>query len=151
MRNFTIILVAYNEKDYVKLAIQSIRMFADVDNLSVVLVDNGSTDGLYDWAITQTDITCVYMDEGNVPFGQAINLVTEQLEITGDIMIMNGHFLLTQGCLSHMQDALYEAIEIGAVGPMSNGFLNDQKAIGIDNYEEASRGLFYLYGSRLAR
>lgn len=52
-----IIIVADNEAEYVKLSVESIRMFADVEDLGVTVVDNGSTDGLGEWAKEQTDIT----------------------------------------------------------------------------------------------
>lgn len=57
-----IVIVADNEAEYVKLSVKSIRMFADIEELSVIVVDNGSKDGLGEWARTQADITYVYMD-----------------------------------------------------------------------------------------
>lgn len=45
MNGLTIMMVLHNEAEYAKLSLQSIRRYADVDNLSVVLVDNHSEDG----------------------------------------------------------------------------------------------------------
>ncbi len=59
MNGLTIMMVLHNEAEYAKLSLQSIRRYADVDNLSVVLVDNHSEDGLSEWARAQEDITYV--------------------------------------------------------------------------------------------
>ena len=44
MDSLTILMVLYNEIKYAKFSLQSIRMFADVENLSVVMIDNHSDD-----------------------------------------------------------------------------------------------------------
>lgn len=107
--------------------IESIRTFADVDNLSVVLVDNFSSDGLWGWAENQTDISCVFVDEGEMPVGRVINEVMERLELRGDILVIGGHYLFTPRCLSGMQETLYLNDGVGAVSGMSNGFWMHQK------------------------
>ncbi|MBD5537110.1 MAG: methyltransferase domain-containing protein [Lachnospiraceae bacterium] len=135
-----IIIVADNEAEYVKLSVESIRMFADVEDLTVIVVDNGSTDGLSEWAKEQTDITYVYMDEGRTPFGKVINQVREALQLKGDMLVMRACLALTPHSLSGMLKTLYEGSDIGAVGPVSNGLPNYQRLEGIVNYEEAIHG-----------
>ena len=137
MRELTIIITAYNEKQYIDLSVQSIRMFADVENLSVVVVDNHSADGLQDWAVEQEDITYVYMDERKEPYGILLNQVIRELDIRGDILVVGGHYMFTPFVLSRMLDVLQSDERIGVVGPMSNGFLNYQRVTDISNYEAA--------------
>ena len=131
-----IFIIAENEAEYVKLSVDSIRMFADVEDLAVTVVDNGSTDGLDEWAKEQTDITYVYMDEGRTPFGKVINQVREALQLKGDMLVMRACFMLTPHCLSNMLKTLQEGTDTGAVGPMSNGLPNYQKLEGFADYEE---------------
>lgn len=131
-----IVIIAENEAEYVKLSVDSIRMFADVEDLAVTVVDNGSTDGLDEWAKEQTDITYVYMDEGRTPFGKVINQVREALQLKGDMLVMRACFMLTPHCLSNMLKTLQEGTDTGAVGPMSNGLPNYQKLEGFADYEE---------------
>ena len=128
MNDFYILIIAHNEKESVKMMIESIRMAADVDNLSVVLVDNFSSDGLWDWAENQEDITCVLMDEREIPVGHIINEVIDELQIRGDILIIGGHYIVAPGCLSHMQKALYLNDGVGAVSGLSNGFWMHQRS-----------------------
>ena len=67
-----IVIAACNETEYVKLSVESIRIFADVEDLGVTVVDNGSTDGLGEWAKAQTDITYVCMgNSGDCMSGRA--------------------------------------------------------------------------------
>lgn len=137
MAGLTIVMIVENEAEYVKLALESIRIFADIEDYAVVVVDNGSTDGLQQWASEQDDFTYVYVDENRMPFGQAVNEVCRMLEIDGDLMLMDAHFMLTPNCLSGMRKALYENDTIGAVGAMSNGFYGCQRFNQLDNYEDA--------------
>lgn len=138
MNNLTVLMVLHNEAEYAKLSLQSIRMFADVENLSVVLVDNHSEDTLREWASLQEDITYVYMDEGQLPFGQVINKVCSALRIEGDVLIMDGHYMLTPHALSRLQAMLYEEEINGAVGGVSNSFfLPHQEKKDIGDYEAA--------------
>lgn len=137
MKNLNIIISAHNHNEYVKLSLQSIRMFADVESLSVILIDNNSTDGLQQWAKEQADITYIFNDEEKMPYGQIINQVHDMLNLQGDLLLLDPHFMLTPSCLSHMITALYENETIGAVGPMSNSFTYYQKNVDFPDYEKA--------------
>lgn len=139
MNNMTILMVLHNAAEYVKLSMQSIRMFADVENLSIVIVDNHSDDALAEWAKEQEDITYVYMDEGELPFGQTVNKVCSVLEIDGDLLIMDAHYMLTPHALRRMQALLHREQATGAVGAMSNSFSSFQKQRGLADYEAAVR------------
>lgn len=136
-----IVIAACNEAEYVKLSVESIRMFADVEDLGVTVVDNGSTDGLGEWAKAQTDITYVYMDEGRTPFSKVLNQVREALQLRGDMLVMRACLVLTPHCLSNMLKTLHERADTGAVGPVSNGLPNCQKREGFADYQEAVNGI----------
>ena len=137
MNNLNIIISAHNEVEYVKLCLQSIRMFADVENISIILIDNNSSDGLYDWAMEQTDIAYIQNDEEDMPYGKIINQVCALLNLEGNLLLLEPHFMLTPSCLSRMINTLYEEESIGAVGPVSNGFGKYQKSEEIADYEKA--------------
>ncbi len=116
----TIVMVAYNEIENVKVSVQSIRLFADVD-VSLILVDNGSADGLQNWAKEQEDLTYVFMDEGHISCGKVMNMVRRELQIDTDLLIMGGHFMLTPGYLLRLAEVLYAEENVGAVGGLYNG------------------------------
>lgn len=121
----TVMLLAHNEIENVKMSIESIRLFSDID-ISLIVVDNNSTDGLNKWAKEQRDLTYVLFDEGNVGWGKAINMVRHELQIDTDLLIMEGNYILTPGALSRMVQLAYEEENIGAVGGMYNGMGHNQ-------------------------
>lgn len=137
MNGMTILMIAHNEAEYLAASLQSIRLFADVENLSVVVVDNHSDDSLMEWADAQEDITYIYMDEGELPFGQIVNKVCRTLQLQDDLLIMDPHYMLTPHALSRLQDVLYREDSIGAVGGMSNSFLFYQADTETADYEAA--------------
>lgn len=137
MKGMTILMVLHNAAEYVKLATQSIRMFADVEDLSIVIVDNHSDDTLTEWAGEQEDITYVYMDEGELPFGQVVNKVCDALEIDGDLLVMDAHYMLTPHALGRMRALLHGEEAVGAVGAVSNSFSSFQKMRGLADYGAA--------------
>lgn len=116
----TVLLLAHNQQEYTKIAVDSFRRFGKGE-LSLVLVDNGSTDGLKDWASCQTDLTYVLLDEGPIGWGKAINMVMTELQIATDVLVIQANYALTPGCLQQLLEALYQSEDIGAVGGISNG------------------------------
>ena len=137
MQSLNIMIPAHNEAEYVKLCIQSIRMFADVENLSVILIDNNSTDNLTEWAMEQTDIAYIQNDDETMSYGKIINQVWDMLDLQGDLLLLDPHLMLTPSCLSRMISTLYEEESIGAVGPVFNGFSQYQKVNNVTDYEQA--------------
>lgn len=126
MRNTTILIIARNELQETQRCIDSLRWFNDLEQLSVILVDNASIDGLREWALGEQDFTYVYMDEGYTCYAGIINRVRKELKVEDDILIMNGAYILTPFCLSNMKKALYHKKNVGAVGPLCNRFWYDQ-------------------------
>ena len=116
----TVMVLAYNELENIKKVIQSFRLFCDID-ISLIIADNGSTDGLREWMKEQKDLTYVYMDEGSMGWAKVINSVRKELQINTDLLIMEGHYALTPGYLCYMVETLYEDEDNGAVGGISNG------------------------------
>ncbi len=132
----TVLVIANNQKEYVKLVVQSIRLFG-VGDMSVILLDNASTDGLCEWAMEQEDLTYAYIDNGKKNLGTLINEVMTEIKPEGDLLIVNGNYLLTPGSIESMLEVLYEEEDVGAVGPMSNGFCAAQRFSGAGNWGEA--------------
>lgn len=137
MKNLNIIITAHNEAEYVKLCIQSIRMYADVENLSVILIDNNSSDGLSEWAMEQTDIAYIQNDDDTMPYGKIINQVWNILELQDDFLLLDPHFILTPFCLSRMMQTLYEDEKIAAVGPLYKCAHKNQNYEAVSDFEEA--------------
>ena len=115
----TAMILVDNEFENIKRMVQSFRLFVDIP-ISLVVVDKGSTDGLKEWMKEQTDLTYVYMDEGSEGWAGIINNVRKELKITTDLLIAEGHYVLTPGYLQRLEKVLHEDENIGAVGGFSN-------------------------------
>lgn len=138
MRNTTVLIIIRNDFDNIRRCIDSLRWFGNLENISVVLVDNASTDGLREWASLQQDITYIYMDEGYTCNARIINLVLKELNIKDDLLVINGSYLIVPFCLSNLKKMLYEKKETGAVGPLCNCFRDIQNiGDGIQAFEAA--------------
>ena len=122
----TVMILVYNELENIKKTIQSFRLFCETA-ISLIVVDNGSTDGLGKWMKEQTDVTYVYMDEGCTGWSKVINSVRKELQIDTDLLIMEGHYVLTPKYLHHLMEVLYEEENIGAVAGACNVAYYGQK------------------------
>ena len=128
----TVMMLAYNECDIIKAAIQSFRLFSDID-ISFILIDNGSTDGLQEWASEQADLTYVLMDEGPIGWGKAVNMVKKELDIDTDILIIEGNYMLTPQCLSRMAKLLHEEDDIAGVCGSAKEVIGYEQLIGLSD------------------
>lgn len=145
MNDITIILVAHNQIKETISALESIRLFADYPNFSVVLIDNSSSDGLADYAKCQNDITYVFMDEGYMPTGLAINEVVKALGIHGDIVIWDVNYWMTPKTLENMQSLLYQEENTGAVCAASN---TGEVSMGIKAYSSFDEAINHSLKSK---
>ena len=59
----TALVLAHNGIENIELVVKSFQLFCDVE-VSLVIVDDGTTDGLQDWAKDQEDITYVFWMKG---------------------------------------------------------------------------------------
>ncbi|GFH90223.1 ubiquinone biosynthesis O-methyltransferase [Lachnospiraceae bacterium] len=136
----TVLMIAYNEIENVKMSVESFRLFCDVE-ISLVIVDNGSEDGLWDWAKEQLDITYVRTDERPMSCGKALNLVRKELEIDTDLLVIECRYMITPQYLSRMREMLYSEENVGAVAGIvcNTPQFNPNRPVCIQNYEEAIR------------
>ncbi len=135
----TIIILAHNEFEYAKTCVECIRMFAEDPDTKVILVDNGSSDGLYEWGCQQRDITFVWMEDGMEPYGKCLNQVIRGLQIDEMFLVIEPHMLITSDMTDRMMAALATDEYYGAMGPISNSFfLSDQRMEEeVESYQKA--------------
>ncbi|NBI92023.1 methyltransferase domain-containing protein [Lachnospiraceae bacterium] len=134
----TVLMLAGSGIESMELCIKSFRLFCDVE-VSIVIVDDGSTAGLQDWARKQEDVTYVFLDEGKMSWGAALNMVRKELGIDTDILTMDGNHMLTPKYLSRLSELLYAEEDIGAVtGIVCNDMrYNPNLLVEAEGYEEA--------------
>jgi GT2 family glycosyltransferase len=119
----TIIVPAHNELQYCRACIESLRANTG-RSCHLVLVNNGSTDGVGEYFDAVPGATAIHSAE-NVGFAGGVNLGLAIAE--GHVVLLNSDTLVPPGWLSRLEAALLSAKRWGAVGPTTNCASGEQQ------------------------
>ncbi len=110
--NFSTIIPSFNNKEYTKKCLQSLRK--EGFGLEIIVIDNGSTDGSVDYLKKQKDIILI-TNSVNKNFSKACNQGAKKAR--GEILIfLNNDTEVHSGWLKEIENIFLEEINIGAVG-----------------------------------
>lgn len=132
----TVIILARNELDMTKLCLQSLHLFIGIDNYEVILVDNHSEDGTYQWACQQEGISVASFDDELKPWGLAINLVKKEFQVENDILLTPAWCAVTGGCIGRMLE-LTDRFQIVGCTCNESGNANFKACRRIADYRDA--------------
>jgi len=124
-RKTSIIILTYNNIDYNRICIESIRKYTTAGTYEIIIVDNNSTDGTREWLKEQNDIKLILNNE-NVGFPRGCNVGIEAAEKDNDILLLNNDTKVAPRWLENLKICLYSDETIGAVGPITNNCSNYQ-------------------------
>ncbi len=131
-----IVILTYNNLEYSKACIESIRKYTDKDSYEIIVVDNNSTDGTQEWLKTQSDIT-IKLNDFNAGFPKGCNMGIDLASPESDILLLNNDTVVTANWLKNLQTCLYSNEKIGAAGAVSNHNENLQGVdFRYDNFDE---------------
>ncbi len=120
----SIVILSYNNLEYTKACIESIRRFTKKESYEIIVVDNNSSNETVEWLQQQEDLVCVFNDF-NAGFPGGCNIGMR--EAKGDnILLLNNDTIVTENWLENLLVALYSDKEIAAVGPVTNSCSNFQ-------------------------
>lgn len=119
VNNYSIIILTYNNLDYTKKCIESIKKFNKSNNYEIVIVDNNSTDGTTEWLKQQKDIKYILNTE-NKGFPAGCNQGIEMAEMENDIFLLNNDTVIMPNSIFNLRMGLYSNENIGATGAVSN-------------------------------
>lgn len=74
-----IIIIAHNEFEMVKVQKENILLFSDCQESDIIIVDNGSDDGLGEWLKQQSTMDYILCDEGIEGYATILNAVIKDL------------------------------------------------------------------------
>lgn len=142
----SIIIPAFNQLAYTRQCLASILENTGGE-YRLILVDNGSTEPLYDFFQAIPEAIALRADT-NLGFAGGVNLGLRVAQ--GHVVLLNNDTLVPRGWLNGLRTALESAPDIGMVGPMSNYVsgsqlipeLNFQSLDEINTYAEARRAAY---------
>lgn len=124
-RKASIVVLTYNNLEYTKLCIESIRAYTDPGTYEMIVVDNASKDDTVSWLKEQTDIKLILNSE-NQGFPKGCNQGIEIADQDNDILLLNNDTIVTPRWLENLNTCLYSSETIGAVGSVTNSCSNYQ-------------------------
>jgi GT2 family glycosyltransferase len=125
----TIIIVSFNNPDYLRMCLDSIRDKTDYPNFEVIVVDNGSDQSLIDEIATRCEhdqrFRLIAAGE-NLGFARANNVGIEAAKDADYVVLLNDDTVVTPSWLgtlvSHLQNE-----RIGLVGPVTSWAGNEAR------------------------
>ena len=136
VNNMSFVILTYNQLEYTKVCIESIRNYCNKNTYEIIVVDNHSTDGTVEWLKVQEDIKVIYNDD-NKGFPKGCNQGIEIANKDNDIMFLNNDTVLMINSIFNLRMALYSEENIGATGAVSNSVSNYQMiSEKFDNFDE---------------
>lgn len=121
----SIIILTYDNLDYNRICLDSIRKYTPAKSYEIIVVDNNSTDGTREWLKEQTDIKLILNDE-NLGFPRGCNLAIDAAEKDNDILFLNNDTKVTPMWLDNLKTCLYSDDKIGATACITNNCSNYQ-------------------------
>lgn len=119
IHNYSIVILTYNQLEYTKVCIDSIRKYNSADNCEIIIVDNHSTDGTVEWLKDQVDIKYILNNE-NRGFPTGCNQGIELSQKDNDIFLLNNDTVIMPNSIFNLRMGLYSDENIGATGAISN-------------------------------
>ncbi len=124
----SIVILTFNQHEYTKKCIQSIRKHTPEPH-EIVFIDNGSTDGTVKWLnkmAAENENYSVIENSDNLGFARGCN---QGIEASGGefILLLNNDVVVSDGWLSGMLECHRHAPDAGIVGPMTNNISGPQR------------------------
>lgn len=117
-REICIVMIAHNQSNEVQIAVKNLKVVGQNILCKLVVVDNGSEDGLDEWLKNQKEFDYILCENEVENYADILNTVIREFCIDCDLMLLNPGTLLVPGCLEALQQALYREKSIGAVCPV---------------------------------
>ncbi len=115
----SIVILTYNNLEYNRNCLESIRKYTEPGTYEIIVVDNCSTDGTREWLGTQENIKLL-LNDFNAGFPKGCNMGIALAEKENDILLLNNDTVVTVNWLKNLRTCLYSNEKIGAVGAVCN-------------------------------
>lgn len=124
-RKTSIIILTFNNLDFTKKCLASIKKYTPKDTYELIIIDNNSKDKTKDYLKKLSNIKVIFNKE-NLGFPKACNQGIKIANKNNDILLLNNDTIVTTNWLTNLKTCLYSSKKIGAVGPVCNQTENKQ-------------------------
>lgn len=119
VHGLSVIIVSYNDRELMQKNIAAVKRELPPSGGEIIVVDNHSTDGVAQWLREQRDLRLIENGD-NVGFPVACNIGYMASEKENDIFLLNNDAVPAPGAMFWLRMGLYEDVNVGAVGAVSN-------------------------------
>ena len=140
-----VIIVSYNTRELLRACLRSVFDTAsDVEDLSVFVTDNASTDGSAEMVVAEFPAVRLIRAKKNLGFGRANNAAVAQGH-SEYLLLLNSDARLTPGTLQTLLDAMAEQPNCVALGPRLE-YPDGRFQLSLRNRPTFARNLWVLTG-----
>ena len=129
VQKFAFVILSYNNTYMIQRCIESIYTNCSPETYTLIILDNGSTDGTQEWLAAwgeMHDEAYVILSDENYGFSGGNNAACQYLPEKEDVFFLNNDTRVPANAMFWLRMALYEADDIGATGAIQNYFFNNK-------------------------
>ena len=140
--NLSIVLLCFNKLEYTRQCIDSVLKNTINDSYELIVVNNGSTDGTYEYLneIKNNKINIIH-NESNLGFSKGMN-IGAKTAIGKYLILLNNDTIVGEGWDYSLIDLLEKDIDVFAVTPVTN-YCGNEARINIEH--KSPEDYFYKY------
>lgn len=120
----TIVIIAYNQKTLLIDFINELESWRSGND--IIIVDNGSEDGLAEW-LKETTYDYIIFDEGIQGYANVVNSVLQNFETNEIVIFTQPRYLLEESSVQNIISILENNNKVGILGCALSQNLNQQK------------------------
>jgi GT2 family glycosyltransferase len=120
----SIIIPTFNQLDYLRECVESIRRHTDVP-FEIIVIDNGSTDGTDEYLRKMSGAVRFKRSDRNIGFAGGVNQGLMMARGT-TLLFLNNDTIVTENWLPNLLTCLRSDARFGLVGPVTNYISGDQ-------------------------
>ncbi len=113
--NTCVAIIAGNQFEMVKKILKYLKSFSDVETDEIVIVDNGSQDGLHLWLKQQEEYNYIICGEMTEGYAAVLNEVIKQFVREENLLVLTPDFMILPKSIKNLNNILEMDSRIGAV------------------------------------
>lgn len=129
-KEYMTVIVA-NQWNLLNETLESLNQFSNMNSSQIIIVDNGSRDGMSYWLKRQKDYNYIICGEITEGYSAILNEVIEQFVEEENLFVLTAGLTILPGCVRNLNQALNKNPKTGAVfgKNIAYGFRNISDAI----------------------